>query len=234
MKYITIRFMNISAYIFSGLFAITLISSFVIPVKLVKKILNCFIYPLMLGTTISILTIYLPDSFHNIFCTSISFGLLSISVALNNFKEYKKSFEIISSISLLFSFFPLINFFGTVFFLNHIPYYVVLLCILIYIAAGVSIAFFLKKQTPVTYIETYLTYIAAAFLNLLTFLALIYETRLYAPFVFAGSLLILLNLVFTALDSKVFKIKIGALISKIAQIAGYCLISTGLFFMIAM
>ena len=69
---------------------------------------------------------------------------------------------------------------------------------------------------------------------MLTFLSLIYETRLSGSFLFSGSLIVLLGFIFSILQTKVFKIKIGALISKISQIAGYSLISTGVYFMIEM
>ena len=223
--------MNVYTWIFTGLLVadiVLYIFGVVKNIALMEKIAGSFLIPFAAGIIISILTEFLPDSHHIIYISSFAFLFASLNVAAiygkkNIFRYFCKLFFVLA----VFVWTMLIV---SVYRIYRIPDFVFIITGAVYLAGLIVICIFIKKQKLYKYASALVKYAVASFLSFTSFISLIYEKRLYAGFMFTGSLAALFLCVLMIFqDTRPFAIstKTEKLLFTLSAVAAAVFLGTG-------
>ena len=192
-------FMNVYTWIFTGLLGVTLflyIIGMVRRISPLEKTARSLFVPFTASLILSILTAYLPDSYHIMVLSSFAFGAAIIFMLFtlgdkNKFiKVVEEFFYVINQMLWL----VLIVSVYRIFKINQLFF---IICGIVYFAGFIVICIFIKKQPASKYTTAILLYAFSTVVGVTTFTSLIYEKRLFGVMMFLSSLVFMFGTVLT-------------------------------------
>ncbi len=224
--------MNIYTWIFTGLLGVDLILYIVGQVRRIRaleKTARCLFVPFTGSLILSILTSYLPDSYHIMFISVFAFGAAAVFMLLtlgdkNTFIHLAEEFfyVITQCIWLLLI--------VSVYRIFKIPQWLFIISGSVYFAGFIVICFFIKKQSFAKYFSAIVMYAVSTALGITTLISLIYEKRLYAVLMLLGSLVYMFGTVLIIFQkTRPFDMseKIEKLLITITVVTATALLGTG-------
>lgn len=198
-KSFNIIYMNIYTWIFTGLLGVALllyIIGLVQRIGALEKVARVLFVPFSGSLILSILSSYLPDSYHIMFISAFAFGAAVIFMlfTLKDKNRFVKAAE---------NFFYIVNqvlwllLIVSVYRIFRIPQWLFILTGAVYFAGIVVILIFIKKQSFLKYASSFILYAFSTAIGITTLISLIYETRLFAVMMFISSLVFMFGTVLT-------------------------------------
>ena len=191
--------MNVYTWIFTGLLGAVLILYIVGLVQRIQpleKTARCLFIPFAGSLILSILTSYLPDSYHIMFLSVFAFGASAIFMlfTLGDKNKFIKAVEEFFYVLTQMLWLLLIISVYRIFKVNQIFF---IISGIVYLAGFIVICIFIKKQPLSKYTAAFLLYAFSTVLGVTAFISLIYEKRLFAVMMFISSLVFMFGTVLT-------------------------------------
>ncbi len=205
--------MTTPVYVFLAVFVLSVAASFTVPekflpLKILKKFLSALIFPFLYAAGYFILYDFMPYSFHIIIRAVISLiFVFSASVLTTIQNDLKKDFYNLICILKGFSLIPFIELYRTIFYQQHISLFLIILLISILVLMMIFMIIFMKNQSLSEYLCTVFQFISASVFNFVAFMLLFHKSGLFSAFLFAGSFIYLLKIVFKAVNRKHLNLK---------------------------
>ena len=221
--------MSTTCWVLVGIIAVSLILYFVFKfakeIKIIQDISSSILLPCIGILNYLFLLPLIPDSYHIIKLTSLSFIFISLAVVTKNFFDNKKASQI-ESILYCISVGAWLSLFRSVFLIHRIPVWAniialasyTILCLLFYII-------FIKKQSFSFYFLSFISFALTALLHYCSFLFLCFEPVKYNLILFIGTSFLLGYLIFDILSKTVLNLKLKKLISLFILLASEVLIA---------
>ena len=191
--------MNAYTWIFTGLLGAVLILYIVGLVQRIQpleKTARCLFIPFAGSLILSILTSYLPDSYHIMFLSVFAFGASAIFMlfTLGDKNKFIKAVEEFFYVLTQMLWLLLIISVYRIFKVNQIFF---IISGIVYLAGFIVICIFIKKQPASKYTTAILLYAFSTVVGVTTFTSLIYEKRLFGVMMFLSSLVFMFGTVLT-------------------------------------
>lgn len=191
--------MNIYTWIFSSLLGVNLILYIVGQIQRIRaleKTARGLFVPFLAGIILSILALYLPDSYHIMFISSFAFGAAAVFMLLilgDKNKFIKSTEEFFYALLQLLWLLLIIS----VYRIFKVPQWLFIISGAVYFAGFIVICIFIKKQSFAKYVSAIILYVVSAALGITSLVSLIYEKRLFAVMMFISSLVFMFGTVLT-------------------------------------
>lgn len=226
--------MSIYNWIFVSLYAIFVILfiiGYVLKNTIIERIATFALLPAAGILVNSFLIKYLPDSFHIMLVSTISFLTLSGSIIFFEFDK-KRIFYITAMILFFASCGSWFYIFVTIYFLYHIPQALTTISIITYIALFIASMIFIGKQKLYVYLFSLISVGIISTLHYCSFVTLCFEQNLYSVLLFAGASINLIFTFYIILDRYKYNFKHSELSKNILIILAQVFISTSSILMI--
>ena len=224
--------MNIYTWVFTGLLVVTLVLYIVAQARrffVLEKIVRCLFIPFIMGIIASLLTEYLPDSYHILLLFTIALSADSLAL-ICTVGDKKKVFKFFSIFLFLFSCAIWTNLLFSVYRIFKIKEFVYIIIGAVYFAGFVTVCFFIKKQPASKYVAAFFQYFICAFLSLTAFVSIFYERRVFDILMFIGTLCIMCRSIFQIFQiTKPFDItpRVEKTIITLLAVAGNAIMGAG-------
>lgn len=191
--------MNIYTWIFSSLLGVNLILYIVGQVQRImalEKVTRGLLVPFLAGIILSILAVYLPDSYHIMFISSFAFGASAVLMLLtlgdkNKFiRSTEEFFYILTQLLWLMLIISVYRIF-------NVPHWLFIILGAVYFAGFIVICIFIKKQSFAKYASAIILFVVSTAFGMTTLISLIYEKRLFAVLIILGTLVFMAGTVIT-------------------------------------
>lgn len=219
--------MSISLWIIYS-FTLIFLAAYVIgllkKITLLRDISSAMILPLAGLSYFFIIFGLLPDSYHTILLSLISYVSLIISQICNIFAKNKK-LSIVSKILFYISILSWSNLYLSVFYIYSVSNIIIIAVTIFYILLCLATCILCGKKTIIFYLVTSICILLSGINNLFGFSFLIYRSSANTILLYLGTLLSSALVIFYILDTYRFKTKLGMPISFFLLIASQVLIS---------
>lgn len=226
--------MNIYNWIFTAVFGILAILytvSSIIKNKILRRVSSFSLLPVTAGYAASFLLNYFPDSMHITLICMITFFTISLSVIFCDF-DTKKLFFFLGVLFTYVTSLCWTYLYGTIFYLYHVPQFVLTISIITYIAIIIAFSIFAGKQNKTVYLILALSVLITGTLHYCSFITLCYERSLYGILLFSGATVLMGFIIYLILDRYKFHFKHSMLIKFLLPAIAQILISTSSILMI--
>ena len=191
--------MNVYTWIFTGLLGVSLLLYIIGQVQRIgalEKTARALFVPFSGSLILSILTSYLPDSYHIMFISAFAFvaAIIFMLFTLKDKNRFIKAAE---------NFFYIVNqvlwllLIVSVYRIFKIPQWLFIITGTLYFAGFVVILIFIKKQNFLKYVSSFILYVFSTAIGITTLISLIYEKRLFAVMMLLSSLVFMFGTVLT-------------------------------------
>lgn len=211
-------------YSFIAVFTALYIVGFCKKIALLANISSVFIIPLIGAANLLLLKNLLPDSFHTILISLISFIFVIIAQVFFIF-ENKRILTLCARISYAISMAVWINLYYSAFYIYRISGITVTIFAIIFLVISAVTCILAGKQKFHTYTYPVIGILLSGFLALLSFVFIINKKTTSTILLFAGALINTTLVVFYFLDINKFKFKLGKPLKLLLLIAAQTLIS---------
>lgn len=199
IKYFNIIDMNVYTWIFAGLLGVALLLYIIGLVQRIgplEKVARVLFVPFLGSMILSMLTEYLPDSYHIMFISAFAFGaaVIFMLLTIRDKSIFIKAAENFFYIANQFLWQLLIV---SVYRIYRVPQWLFIIAGAVYFAGLVVIFIFIKKQSFLKYASGIILYAFSTILGITTLVSLIYEKRLFAVMMFLSSLVFMFGTVLT-------------------------------------
>ena len=181
--------MTITNWILFSILAINLIvlvTSHILKKKILQKVSECLIIPILGIFTVLLLRNYLPDSLHLIKVTIIALSLATVSTIFLSFERIK-ALRVFGRLFILANVVCWITLYRTVFFIHQVPLWLIILMVCIYLAGTITAIILSGKQEIKFYILFALSFALSSYLHFCSLIFLCFESTKSSILLFAGT-----------------------------------------------
>ncbi len=211
-------------YSFIAVFTALYIVGFCKKIVLLANISSVFIIPLIGALNLLFLKNQLPDSFHIIVISSITFFFVIIAQVFFIF-ENKRILTLCARICYAISMAVWINLYYSAFYIYRISGVTITIFAIIFLVISAITCILAGKQKFHTYTYPVIGILLSGFLALLSFVFIINKKTTSTILLFAGAIINTALVVFYFLDINKFKFKLGKPVKLVLLVAAQTLIS---------
>ncbi|MBP5519181.1 MAG: hypothetical protein J6X84_01195 [Treponema sp.] len=199
--------------------------------NILKKVSECLVIPLFAILNITLLVQSLPDSRHILRISTLVLLLISVSTICMTYSS-KRLLRILARLLIFASVFCWISLYRTIFYIHKVPFWLIILMILVYIVTIVFACIISGKQEGIYYFIFAIGFAPYAYLNFCTVIFLCFERTISSIILFAGSVIFLLLNSFQFINQARLKFKHADVIRYILLITSQILIASSNILMI--
>lgn len=214
-----------------GISTVLFIIGYALKNIIIERIASFSIFPAIGCLATSFLIKYYPDALHINILSIAAFSTIAIAEVFLSFDKKKILFST-GVVFLLLNTSCWLTLFGTIIFFYHIPQFLTVISIIVYLSIFLICLIFIRKQKLLSITFAFITYTTAVIMHYCGFITLIYEKNLYSSLLFTGATVFFGYMIFMILDRYRFETKYGMLFKNIALILSQILISVSSILMI--
>lgn len=211
-------------YSFVAVFSILYIVGFCKKINLLTALSSVPLLPLIGTANVLLLIDLLPDSFHTILLTIITYSLIFLSLTSAIF-EKRKIFTHISIIFYILTILSWCSYYISAFYIYRVQTFVTVIFAIVYGTISIATCFFSGHQKLFTYLTVTLIICLTGVLNLFGFIFLYNTKTTSAILLYAGATINTALVIFYYLDKVRFNFKLGKPIKLLLLLAFQALIS---------